>query len=494
MAAQKRAPDVPLTVAAGLAIVALMLVIYVASDLPRLNQYNHFVWQASAWLEGEAGIRYPVYGANGSPANDYFNDVMELQDAAGQPTGRALLPFPPLPAVILLPFVAVYGLATNAQLLATVLGALDVGIAFWMLGRLRLGRGVRAAVAVFFGLGTVFWYTAEKGTTWYIAHVVAVGLLLAAVGVALGGDPDAVDEALSDETDRDAFRPEHELDPGGSMTGATGESVARVVRMTALALVDRRQFLAGILFGLACTARLTVAFGAIFFVLVGSAGPWWRRGLSAALGAGIPLAILGLYNLVSTGHVFNPVYDYLYRQEAVGYAFLGYNADWSILDPRYIPQNLYLMLFGPPDVMPTTLDFGRQLCADPGSVRGWFDPDCPLIAPRSVGMGLLWTSPAYLLGLPALRRYGYSRLVAGAALAVLFVGFINVMHFSQGWVQFGYRFSLDFVPFALILVALGLHRLASRWPGRTLLLGGGLVGASIAVNFWGVVWGSLYGW
>ena len=39
------------------------------------------------------------------------------------------------------------------------------------------------------------------------------------------------------------------------------------------------------------------------------------------------------------------------------------------------------------------------------------------------------------------------------------------MHFSQGWVQFGYRFSNDFVPFALLLVALGFERLAvaTRW-------------------------------
>ena len=30
------------------------------------------------------------------------------------------------------------------------------------------------------------------------------------------------------------------------------------------------------------------------------------------------------------------------------------------------------------------------------------------------------------------------------------------MHFSQGWVQFGYRFSNDFVVFALPLVAIGI--------------------------------------
>ena len=41
------------------------------------------------------------------------------------------------------------------------------------------------------------------------------------------------------------------------------------------------------------------------------------------------------------------------------------------------------------------------------------------------------------------------------------------MHFSQGWVQFGYRFSNDFVVFALPLVALGMRqpRAASGWLG-----------------------------
>ena len=43
---------------------------------------------------------------------------------------------------------------------------------------------------------------------------------------------------------------------------------------------------------------------------------------------------------------------------------------------------------------------------------------------------------------------------------------VNLMHFSQGWVQFGYRFSLDAAPFALVLVALGLQSLVDggrRW-------------------------------
>jgi hypothetical protein len=93
--------------------------------------------------------------------------------------------------------------------------------------------------------------------------------------------------------------------------------------------------------------------------------------------------------------------------------------------------------------------------------------------------------------------------VTGAALAVLLIGVVNLAHFSQGWVQFGYRFSNDFVPWALLLVAIGLDRIAIRasappsWPitSRLLLvLAVGLVGLSVLVNFWGVVWGDTLGW
>ncbi len=55
-----------------------------------------------------------------------------------------MIPFPPLPAVVLLPFVAVFGLALDQVLFAVVIGALDVAVAFWVLGRL----GVRPAVRV----------------------------------------------------------------------------------------------------------------------------------------------------------------------------------------------------------------------------------------------------------------------------------------------------------------------------------------------------------
>jgi hypothetical protein len=125
------------------------------------------------------------------------------------------------------------------------------------------------------------------------------------------------------------------------------------------------------------------------------------------------------------------------------------------------------------------------------TARGLFDAGCPLAMPNAIGMSILLTSPAYLVApfawLPArLRRL--DRATVGATIAVLGIAVVNLMHFSQGWVQFGYRFSNDFAPFALILVALGANRIRRF---RLFLV---LVAASVAINFWGVMWGTTLGW
>jgi hypothetical protein len=244
--------------------------------------------------------------------------------------------------------------------------------------------------------------------------------------------------------------------------------------------VDGRQFLAGLALGLACTARLTIAFGLPFLFFMGPGRTPLRRAFSAGLGAALPILALVAYNVATTGHLFHPGYEYLYQQEAYGYPELGYNPDWSIEDLRYLPQNLALMLAGPPDVMPS---------CPAGTIRSLFSDVCPIIVPRQVGMSLLLTSPGYLLAIPALVRLGRSRLIAGAAIAIGAIAFVNLMHFSQGWVQFGYRFSNDFAPFALVLVALGVLRL-----GQIRGWAAALVGVSIAVNMWGVAWGLILGW
>ena len=115
-------PRLALVTAVVLALAALA--IYLVTRIDRY--YDHFVWQAAAFLEGHAAIRYPVPGNGVLPGNAFFQDILPVATTDG--VARGLLPFPPLPAVLLVPFVAIWGLATDDRLLFTVLAAADVAL------------------------------------------------------------------------------------------------------------------------------------------------------------------------------------------------------------------------------------------------------------------------------------------------------------------------------------------------------------------------------
>ncbi|CAN5742744.1 hypothetical protein BH24CHL6_BH24CHL6_06020 [soil metagenome] len=433
----------------GMLFFFLALAVYFLSNPERRNFYNHFVWQAEAFLDGRVAIRFPV--SEGAHVNHYLQDVMPLPDRPG----FGLIPFPPLPALLLTPLVAIFGLAADAALVAAVLGAIHVGLAWRMVARLTANRPAAALATLFFAFGTVHWYAAMLGSTWFLAHVVSVTFLLLAITLAIDG------QRRQDDAQ------------GAASAGRTTRG--RLARLRGQ--IEPLQFLAGLVFGLAALARLTVIFGAPFFAFVGAGGSFWRRAFWAGLGAALPMVGLLVYNFAATGHLFHPAYEWLYQREYLGYLpeWLAIDRSWLIQDPRYIPMNALIMLGWPPEVRP---ECGPAL----------FDRECPLLRPDQIGMSLLLTSPAYLLALPVLRNAWRRPLVQGAALAVAAIAVINLMHFSQGWVQFGYRFSTDFAPFALVLVTLGIAGLGVR------KLTVGLVAASIAINAWGVYWGVALGW
>jgi hypothetical protein len=457
----------------GLFFVTLALGIYVFSDPSRSGWYNHFVWQADAFLHGRFAIAYPVVG--GPFTNGYFQDVMPLPSAPGTPS-FGLLPFPPLPALLLMPFVAFFGLATDAQLFGVVIGALNVGLAWRMTSRLTDSRPAAFLATLFFAFGTVHWYASILSTTWFLAHVVAITFVLLGITLALDGERQEQLRRTMQRLREDAAQRRNSL-----VTTIEESSLFLAWFRRARQHVDPLQFMAGFVFGIGALARLPVIFGAPFFVFVGGGGSYWRRGFSAALGAMIPLGLLLLYNLASTGHIFNPAYEWLYHTEYLGYMPAGLQIDRSlgIEDPRHIPINALIMLLWPPDFLPKGAACGV----------GLLSPTCPLVVPNWIGMSLLLTSPAYLLALPVVFSGWRRRLVLGAAVATVSIALLNLMHFSQGWVQFGYRFSNDFAPFALILVTLGIARL-----GVKSRLAMGLLAASIIINAWGVYWGVTLGW
>jgi hypothetical protein len=468
----------------GLFFVTVALGIYVFSDPSRSGWYNHFVWQADGFIHGRFGIAYPV--VDGLYINGYFQDIMPLPSTPGAPS-YGLLPFPPLPAVLLMPFVALFGMATDAQLFGAVLGAINVGLAWRLTMRLTESRSAAFLATLFFAFGTVHWYAAIISTTWFLAHVVAVTFLMLGVTLAL--------DAERREQVRRVMR------VGAAHRSAIGarNPLAETLEQKSLFVawgrrlfgqIDGMQLMAGFVFGIAALSRLTIIFGAPFFLFVGGGGSYFKRALSAGIGAVIPVALIGVYNYLSTGHMFNPVYEFLFQQQfhGLGYApseaFYGQRS-WGPEHPLYIPLNAVIMFLWPPDLMPA-LDG----CATAGrTLLG----ACPYAVPSKFGMSIFLTSPALLL-IPFVAALAWrQRVVMGALLAVVAIGIVNLAHFSQGWVQFGYRFSLDFAPFSLVLVTIGIAWLAKSRRGFA-WVAVPLVILSILVNAWGVYWGVTLGW
>jgi len=123
----------------------------------RPTPYNNFVLLAQALLHGRTWIDWP------GP----YIDALQYH-------GRYYVIEAPLPAILLLPFVALFGTQTNQTVLAAVLCALAVGAA-WELGeRFGLRPAVNAWICAFLLAGTDLLWCATFGDVWFIAHVSAV--------------------------------------------------------------------------------------------------------------------------------------------------------------------------------------------------------------------------------------------------------------------------------------------------------------------------------
>jgi hypothetical protein len=142
----------PAYAAAAVAFVVTAL----ASHL-RATPYDNYVLLASAFAHGHVWIEWP--GA-------YIDAIAYA--------GRHYVIEAPMPAVLLLPYVALFGTAANQTLLAVVLAAVAIGAA-WQLGEhFGLRPASNAWICAFLLAGTDLLWCAMLGDVWFLAHVSAV--------------------------------------------------------------------------------------------------------------------------------------------------------------------------------------------------------------------------------------------------------------------------------------------------------------------------------
>ncbi|MBW7905811.1 MAG: hypothetical protein LC135_00105 [Phycisphaerae bacterium] len=391
--------------AAGGVFLVAFLIYFITAQLvgrsqpPRMVYYDEL---AAALLRGQLHLEAP-------------SDIYDLTPHEG----RWYVPFLPLPAIMMMPWVALFGLDhTNPVYFSLLFGALTIAFAWLMLEGLaqRGWAGLRPRDRLWLcgmlALGSAYWYTAVESSVWYLAHTftctfVALAAWLAvrcrsawpasiALALALWGRPNVILTwplllAMAIEQARDA-------------RGALDHT--RVVRW-----------------------------------VIGSLAP-------------LTLSVLGLltYNYAR----FDDPFDFGYQRQNVSARLIYDLHGKGQFSYEYIQRNLYHMLIGPP--------------LWPAGER-WPEPD-----PQ--GMSIFITTPA-LLWLVRARRP--RPLVKGAWLALALLLLPIVTYYNTGWRQFGYRFSLDFIIPALVLLAsAATPRMCWRLKAAILL--------GVAVNAYGVWW------
>jgi 4-amino-4-deoxy-L-arabinose transferase-like glycosyltransferase len=152
-----------------LLIIALVaLLIFLLSKGPPPGQ-NHFVYLADAFLHGRLGL-----SGSGTSLAEIINNK-----------GNFYVVYPPMSAVLLIPFVAVFGTSFDQGLLSIILASLCVSAIWLMLRKTGTNGNKSLWLASLFGFGTCFWFIASVGSSWYIEHVSAVLFLTSAIILAL---------------------------------------------------------------------------------------------------------------------------------------------------------------------------------------------------------------------------------------------------------------------------------------------------------------------
>ncbi|MBV8637108.1 MAG: hypothetical protein JO322_03425 [Candidatus Eremiobacteraeota bacterium] len=122
----------------------------------RATPYDNYVLLAQALLHGHTWINWPGAYIDALAYNGHYY-VIEA----------------PMPALLLLPFVAIFG-SVNQTLLSIVLGAVAVGAAYELGERYGVDESANLWITAFLLAGTDLLWCAMLGDVWFIAHVSAV--------------------------------------------------------------------------------------------------------------------------------------------------------------------------------------------------------------------------------------------------------------------------------------------------------------------------------
>ena len=404
-------------------VYASVSLIYAACAPTRLwlahTPYNHFAWLADAMLHGRLCLEGPP------PAYAGGNDFAQFEH-------RWFVVFPPFPALLLLPLVALCKHVDSVRdgiffLLLAGLGPVGIFVAIQRLRQARLSmlsENGSLFLSGLFALGTVYFFTSVQGTVWFTAHVVATTAI--------------------------AF-------------------------FAAASIEAKYPFLAGLALSAAIATRSHLAFSGIFFVFEA-----FRINQKPRMGLGnydfarisrqlalfaAPCIVTSLCLLYYNWARFHDPFEVGYRYLQI--AWQPRITRWGMFSYHYLARNLGIVFTSLPYVNPSDIQPKLQINAH--------------------GLALWVTSPFYLWLLWPKTR---SPLRLGCYVTLLAAALPSLLYQNSGWIQFGQRFSNDYSPWLFVLLAIGLERfgrafkVAATWAVAANLFG--------ALTFQRTGWNAYY--
>jgi len=272
----------------AIALAAAGAVAYLVAGLDLLTVYDYYGRLAWAIAQGQWWL---------SEAPPWLNELV----ACG--TQRWCVVYPPLPAILAIPFTLLLPTDLSQVLVSRIAGGISAGILFLALRAFGAPRLVAITGALLSTFGTTLFFSSVDGRAWYAAHAVAMPFLSAAL-----------------------------------LFAARGE----------------RALLVGACIGLAALARLPVAAAApaLALLLAHRAGTSYPRALAGVVLGGLPFALVYVgYDMLRWGSLFDSGYVKLTQ----GDVFFTR----GLFSPFYLPRHFYAIFLEPPDLVEGTPFFLR---------------------------------------------------------------------------------------------------------------------------------------
>ncbi len=361
-----------------LVLFAVAFAVYWVTGEGHPNWYNYYVRLADAFLHGRLYV---------------LDNPSWLNELVPNPSGPGYyMVYPPLPAVLLMPLVALFGLNFNQTILSVFVGSLTVVLSYFVAKDVSRSpessenrkNTVYLWFAAMFGFGTIFWWLSSNGSVWLTAQVVSVFFLFLAIHEAFG---------------------------------------------------KARPLIMGLLVGASFLCRLPTILGVFFFAgliiarkpnlnFVAKLRSSLKPLILLACGVGVFVAVDVIYNYVRFKAFFDVAYWMIPGVLNEPWFTHGH---FSLL---YISDNLAPFLTG----LPT------------------FNLTAPFMHAPIQGIAIWFTTPAFIFALRSKIRNAVTWSAWAAVFAIAFVIFTNA---ASGW-GFGYRYAVDFYPFLFVLVVRGM--------------------------------------